>query len=83
MGRKTMLERLRRLLPGLLNSMSLWSWLGQVVVALPVYPDDEQDGAEPVTAVGPPPGHPERHAGDQPMTAEERALWANLEGTDR
>lgn len=78
-----MRQRIRRLMPGLLHSMSLWTWLGQVIVSVPVFPDDEQDGQEPETTVGPPPGHPERPAGHQPMTPEERVLWANLEGTDR
>lgn len=75
-----MRQRLRRLVPELLNSMTMWSWLGQVVVTLPVFPDDEQ---KPETPVGPPPGHPERPAGHRPMTPEEREIWANLEGTDR
>lgn len=71
MGRWSIRRRLRRMTPGLLSSMSLLSWLGQMMMALPVVPEDD-------TPVGPPPGHPERHAGDQPMTPEERALWANL-----
>jgi hypothetical protein len=78
-----MRERLRRLMPGLLNSMSVWTYLGQVVVTLPVSQDEEQDGTEPGTAIGPPAGHPERPAGDRPMTPAERELWANLEGTER
>lgn len=75
-------RRFRRMVPGLLNSMSLWSWLGPVVLALPALPDDEADGPDPLAA-GPPPGHPERYAGDLPMTPEEHALWADLDGTGR
>jgi hypothetical protein len=75
----TMRERIRHMLPGLLNAMALWTWLGQVIVAVPDFADQEPERAEPA---GPPPGHPERLS-DRPMTPEERALWANLEGTDR
>jgi hypothetical protein len=85
----------RRMAPGLLSSMALWSWLGPVVLALPALPDDETDdeiGHGPddgpddrdlEAAVGPPPGHPERYAGHLPMTPEEHALWSDLEGTGR
>lgn len=92
-------HRFRRMAPGLLASMALWSWLGPVVLALPALADDERDD-EPddeiddeiddgpddrylEAAVGPPPGHPERYAGHLPMTPEEHALWSDLRGTGR
>jgi hypothetical protein len=36
----------------------------------------------PMELAGPPPGHPERLAGDQPLSAAERELWAGLDSMD-
>jgi hypothetical protein len=70
------------MMSGLLESLSVWACLGQPVIFLPL-PTEEQDGSAAETAVGPPPGHPERPAGFRPPTPAERELWARLQAPDR
>lgn len=81
--------RIRRALAELLSSLSVLSWLGQMIIIPPDPPaeDDVVDArsatgppARPVS--GPPPGHPEQLPDGGHLTDAEREFWTHLEGLD-